>query len=298
MNRSFAALCAMAVLLLLTAPAAVAAPKFTATAKVLRAAAGSQLEVVLQSRKATSARTRPRSVTATVGAKKLKLKRVSAGKRRSVWRSAVLGAADAAALDGLAGKALPLAIGTRSGTARPKPSLTGAPAAVAPVGPAPAAPGGPAPISPPPAGAQPPAAQVPMAPPGLTLKRDDAAAQSALARAGDLKLERYLSQGSVTMEIARAFFYGNGVFRFYRVDWNSVSGEMCNSASRLEGTWSLKEGYTFPEQGGGIVAKLGVVANGQASDEVLVALNNDPAKVFVGSAQLIFDVNQNMRDSC
>jgi hypothetical protein len=100
------------------------------------------------------------------------------------------------------------------------------------------------------------------------------------------------------MTIARVFFYANGVFRFYKVDWNNVSGEICDSKSKLDGTWTLKEGYTFPEQGGGVVAKLAIVANGTPSEELLVTANSDPGKVYIGSIKAIFDVNQNMRDSC
>ena len=134
-------------------------------------------------------------------------------------------------------------------------------------------------------------------PPGITLTRDDSAAQSVLG-GGNLFLEKILSSGSVTMEYGRIFFYGDGSFSAYRVDWNSVSGEICNSASKVTGTWSIKEAYTFPEQGGGVFVKLATVANGQQGEEGLLTANSDPGKVYVASAKAIFEVNQNMRDQC
>lgn len=177
--------------------------------------------------------------------------------------------------------------------AAPVPAPTPLPVPPPVLPPAPVAPPTPAP-GPVPAPATPAPAVAP--PPGITLTRDDAAAQTALG--GGLFLEKVLSSGSVTMEYGRIFFYNDGTFRAYRVDWNSVSGEICNGASKVEGAWSLKEGYTFPEQGGGVFAKLTTVVNGQQGEEGLLAANNDPGKVYVASAKAIFDVNQNMRDQC
>src|SRR5687767_3771495 len=205
--------CTLSCALAAVAPAFAAAPKLTATASVQSTAAGPVLEVVVKSAKAATARTRPRSVSAKLGGATQRLKRVSGTKRRSVWRSKALTGAAAAALAGAVNRPLEVAIGTRAGKVKRRPALAApAPAPVGPPvpggAPVPPVPGGPA--VPPPPNATPPAGT----PPGITLTRDDAAAQNALAQSGDLLLERYLEQGSVTMTIARVFFYANGVFRF------------------------------------------------------------------------------------
>ena len=100
------------------------------------------------------------------------------------------------------------------------------------------------------------------------------------------------------MTYYRIFLYSNGVYRYEKADWNQVSGEICDSAARREGTWSFAEGYTFPERGGGVAVVINTVTNGQAARELLIAGNADPNAVYVGTAGVRFELNPNMRDQC
>lgn len=131
----------------------------------------------------------------------------------------------------------------------------------------------------------------PPAPATVQLTRDDVAGQQAVS-GGDLLLERG-SCASVTCEYFRIFFYANGVFRAYAVDWNNVSGEICRDGSKRDGNWAFQEGYTFAEQGGGVVVKL-------TTGDVLVFANAAPKYVYVYITDRLveFERNPNMRDSC
>ena len=255
--------------------AAGAAPKLKTTPSF----AGSRLVVTVTSGKAFTARTRPRAVKVAAGGATYNLKAGARSARKSTWRS---GALSAAQLASLYATKVRISVKTRAGTVKQTRSTPAAPAVPAP--------GGSAPTTPPPAAGTPPAA------PGVTLTRDDAAARAALGT-GDLLLERAES-GSVTMTYYRIFLYGNGVFRYEKADWNQVSGEICDSAARREGTWSFAEGYTFPEKGGGVAVVINTVTNGQTARELLIAGNADPNAVYVGTAGIRFERNPNMRDQC
>lgn len=154
------------------------------------------------------------------------------------------------------------------------------------------------PVAPtPPAGPTPPpvtstpTAPPPPAPEQVQLTRNDPAGQQVLG-GGNLLLERG-SCASVTCEYYRFFLYANGVYRAYAVDWNNVSGEICRSGSKAEGTWTMQEAYTYGDSGGGTVVKL-------STGDVLVFPTNEPNNVYIlSNGQLIrFDKNPNMLDSC
>jgi len=276
MNR-YIFLLSCAVVVSLAAPnAAGAAPKLKASPSLK----AGRLVVTLTSKQALTPKTRPRSVSVASGAATYKLKRVSSAKRKSVWRSKPLAAGQLAALGG---KQVRIRVKTRAGALALKRSV---PAAA----PAPGPGGGTAPA--PPAGGGAPGAN----PPGLTLTRDDAAGRQALA-GGDLLLERTES-GNAVMTYRRLFLYANGLYRFEKADWNSVSGEICDSEARREGSWAFKEGYTFPERGGGVVVKLAITTGGQTADDVLAFANQDPGNVYVGTDLVPFERNPNMRDQC
>jgi hypothetical protein len=276
MNR-FVLPAALAAAAALTLPGtAGAAPKL----KTSPSFSGSRLVVTVTSAKRFTARTRPRAVKVAAGGAGYKLKPGARTARKSTWRSGALGAAQ---LAGLYATKVRISVKTLAGTVTRMRSTPAAPAAPAPGG-------GSAPATPPAGGGTPPAA------PGVTLTRDDAAAKAALGT-GDLLLER-VESGSVTMTYYRIFLYGNGVFRYQKADWNQVSGEICDSAARREGTWSFAEGYTFPERGGGVAVVINTITNGQAARELLIAGNADPNAVYVGTAGVRFELNPNMRDQC
>ena len=253
--------------------AASAAPKLTTKPSF----AGSRLVVTVTSAKKFTARTQPRAVKVKAGAATYKLKQGAKSARKSTWRS---GALSAAHLAGLYATKVRITVSTVAGTVKQTRSTPAAPAAPAPGGSTPTTPGGGAP----------PAA------PGVTLKRDDAAAKAALG-SGDLLLER-MTAGSVTQTYYRIFLYANGVFRYQQADWNSVSGEICDSSARREGAWSFAEGYTFPERGGGVAVVINTVVNGQSARELLIWGNADANAVYVGTQGIRFDINPNMRDQC
>lgn len=136
-----------------------------------------------------------------------------------------------------------------------------------------------------------PTAPPPPAPDQIQLTRNDLAGQQVLG-GGGLLLERG-SCASVTCEYYRFFLYANGVYRAYAVDWNNVSGEICRSGSKTEGTWTMQEAYTYSDSGGGTVVKI-------STGDVLVFPTNEPNNVYiVSNGQLVrFDKNPNMLDSC
>ena len=275
----------------LAAIAALALPGAAGAAPKLKAApsfSGSRLVVTVTSAKKFTARTRPRAVKVAVGGASYKLKPGARSARKSTWRS---GALSAGRLNALYARSVRISVKTLAGTVTQKRSTPAAPAA-----PAPGAPGGssPAPYTIPPVPTPPsgPALTVP----GVTLTRDDTAGRAALG-GGDLLLER-VESGSVTMTYYRIFLYGTGVLRVEKADWNQVSGEICDSAARLEGTWSFAEGYTFPERGGGVIVVVNTVTNGQAARDLLLFGNAAPSTVYVGNGGTPYERNPNMRDQC
>jgi hypothetical protein len=273
MNRFVRAAC-LAALPLLTVPAAAsAAPKLSATPKLQ----ASRLVVTVTSARAFTARTRPRAVAVSAGAATYKLKAGKRTARKSVWRSATLPTDQAA---GLNGKALKIKVKTRAGTVTKTKMLPAvqAPQGVSPAPPTPAAPG-----------------PAPPAVPGITLTRNDDAGRQLVS--GDLLLER-ADIGNYTQTYYRIFLYSNGVYRYEKADWNQVSGEICDSSARREGTWSFGEAYTFPERGGGVAMVINLVTNGQSSREILVFGNAEPNNVYVGTQGIQFARNPNMRDQC
>jgi hypothetical protein len=267
----------------LAAAAALALPTTAGAAPKLKTSpsfAGSRLVVTVTSAKPFTKRTRPRAVKVAVGGTGYWLRQSSRSARRSTWRSIVLSAGQ---LSALYATKVRISVRTNTGMVIQRRRTPAAPAAPVPGG-------GTAPGTPPAGGGTPPAA------PGVTLTRDDAAAKAALG-SGDLLLER-VESGSVTMTYYRIFLYGNGVFRYQKADWNQVSGEICDSAARREGTWSFAEGYTFPERGGGVAVVINTVTNGVSARELLIAGNADPNAVYVGTAGVRFELNPNMRDQC
>jgi hypothetical protein len=100
------------------------------------------------------------------------------------------------------------------------------------------------------------------------------------------------------MTYYRIFLYGTGVFRVEKADWNQVSGEICDSAARREGTWSFAEGYTFPEKGGGVIVVISTLTGGQPARDLLLFGNAEPNNVYVGTEGTRYERNPNMRDQC
>lgn len=131
------------------------------------------------------------------------------------------------------------------------------------------------------------------------LTRDDAAGQAKFDQGGGrLLLERasFGSSGSYA-EYQRVFFYEDGSFKHYFVDWNSVSGESCRSEGRQVGSWSFAESYTYTANGGGVLVKVNITANGQSGNELL-DFRNGSSSVYVGPKATRFDNNPHMADSC
>jgi hypothetical protein len=141
----------------------------------------------------------------------------------------------------------------------------------------------------------------PGGPPGGTVQdqsqatRNDDAVKARLANGAFLERT---TGGSVTLSYDRVFLYPNGTFRFEHADWNQVSGEICDSSKRQEGTWSFNSGYTFTAQGGGGIAVVNITANGQSGTEILTQYNQDQSHVYVGRNEVKYDVNPNMADNC
>ena len=260
-------LAAVVAALVFAAPASAASLK--AKVSLQRAADKALIEVKLTSS------ARPKSVK--VGS--LKLSRVSQKGKVSTWRSAVRPVAQ---IEALAGKKLSIKVTTRAGTKTVR-------AAAGALPPAPKEPGQTTPAPPAPAPGNVGQAQ---------LTRNDAAGQAALA-GGDLLLE-WASFGSSgrTAEYRRIWFYGDGSFRQNFIDWNDVSGEICNHS--LTGSWTFKEGYTTDYGGGGVVVKIGFAfSTGQTGDDLIAFPNGNSNTVYVGVQDTkAYERNPNMAQNC
>jgi hypothetical protein len=229
------------------------------------------------SAKAFTSKSRPRAVKVAAGGAPYKLTQARRSARKSVWRSARLTAGQIGALSS---RRVQISVRTAAGTVTRRRSLPPAPAAPAPA----PGPGGssPAPWVVPPV-PTPPSGPV-LTSPGLTLTRDDAAGRVALN--GDLVLERTVGPDAYD----RIFLYSKGVFRT-----EEVSGEVCDFR---EGTWAFAEGYTFPENGGGVIVLIATVTNGQVDRALLSFLNSEPNSVAMGTAGVRYERNLKMPDQC
>jgi hypothetical protein len=261
-------LAAVVAALLLAAPASAASLK--ATVSLQRAGDKALIEVKLTST------VRPKSVK--VGS--LKLSRVSQKGKRSTWRSA---ARPAAQIEALAGKKLSIKVTTRAGTKTVRASAGTLP-------PAPKLPGQTTPAPPAPAPGNVSQAQ---------LTRNDAAGQAAMLTGSDLLLE-WASFGASgrTAEYRRIWFYADGSFRQNFIDWNDVSGEICNHS--LIGTWTFKEGYTTDYGGGGVVVKIGFTFNtGQSGDDLIAFPNGNSNTVYVSATDTkAYERNPQIMQNC
>jgi hypothetical protein len=270
MKTTFAAVVAA---LLFAAPASAASLKATVT--LARSGDNATIEVKLTSSRPFTAKTKPKSVK--VGS--IKLSRVSQKGKVSTWRSA---ARPAAQIEALAGKKLSIKVTTRAGTKTVRSNAGTLP-------PAPKLPGQTTPAPPAPAPGNVGQAQ---------LTRNDAAGQAAMA-GGDLLLE-WASFGASgrTAEYRRIWFYADGSFRQNFIDWNDVSGEICNHS--LIGTWTFKEGYTTDYGGGGVVVKIGFAFNnGQTGDDLIAFPNGNSNTVYVGVQDTkAYERNPNMAQNC
>jgi hypothetical protein len=130
------------------------------------------------------------------------------------------------------------------------------------------------------------------------LTRNDSAGQQAFG--GEQLLERYsFGSSGQTAEYHRLFFFGNGLYRGYAVDWNSVSGEICRDGSLQQGNWSFKAGYTYTDNGGGALVELAMTIGGQAGTQIIdFPAGKGYVYVLVGSQWIQFEKNPNMRDQC
>ncbi len=283
MNRSFA-LIAVATAGALTLPAAAgAAPKLKASPSF----SGDRMVVTVTSAKAFTAKSRPRSVKVAAGGVPYKLTQAKRSARKSVWRSARLTAGQ---LGTLSARRVRISVRTAAGTVTQRRSLPRAPAVPTPA-PAPA-PGGtsPAPWVVPPVPTPPRGPE--LTAPGLTLTPDDAAGRAAVS--GDLLLER-VESGSVTMTYQRIFLYGNNLFHIEKTDSDAI----CDASARSEGTWSFYRGYTFPEQGGGVIVEIiATVTGGQPERDLLLFGNAEPNSVYVGADWTRYERNPSMRAQC
>lgn len=120
-------LLAPALLTLLLLPAAASA-KFAATASVATDGAGVRLVVVLSSSTPATGRKAPKTLSATVKGKALKLRKVagtgSGPTAFGTWRSSVQTGARATAIQALVGKRVPIAVKTAAATKRIKSAAT------------------------------------------------------------------------------------------------------------------------------------------------------------------------------
>ncbi len=124
------------------------------------------------------------------------------------------------------------------------------------------------------------------------LTRNDAAGQQAFG--SQIRLERYsFGSSGQTAEYYRLFFYPNGVFRGYIVDWNSVGGESCRQGSLSTANWSFKAGYTYTVNGGGVL----VVINLGSGTEIFDFRNGAGSSVYVGPNGTHFENNPQMTDN-
>lgn len=104
--------------------------------------------------------------------------------------------------------------------------------------------------------------------------------------------------GGTVLTYYRVFLYGNGVFKYEQADYLAETGEKCDMDKHREGTWDFKEGWTYPERGGGVAVKISVTANGTTGDDVLLWNNQDASHVGVGPQVTPFEINPNIRDRC
>ncbi|MBJ7328483.1 MAG: hypothetical protein JHC95_01210 [Solirubrobacteraceae bacterium] len=274
-------------LVALTAVAALALPaaaqaKLTAGASVETKNGKTKIVATIVSDKSVSKRKRPAKVSAKAGGKTYTLTRSGkvTGKALGVWKSKGVTGAEATTLQGLAGQAIKLTIRTKSGA---KSTLS----ATIPVA-----------ATPTPAPTPAPAGTPPAVTPGgakITATRDDAAGQ-AIFRGTDLLLERYkwASSGQFA-DYWRIWFYANGQFRQNTISYNTVSGESCTDVKL--GTWVFKEGYTFPEAGGGSVARV-TLAGQLTGDEILLTGNSEPNNVYIGQQLIQFERNPQIAQNC
>jgi hypothetical protein len=117
---------------------------------------------------------------------------------------------------------------------------------------------------------------------------------------GQRYLLKWYSFGSSgqTAEYRRIWFYGDGSFRQNFIDWNDVSGEICNHS--LTGSWTFKEGYTTDYGGGGVVVKIGFTfSNGQTGDDLIAFPNGNSNTVYVSAQDTkAYQRNPNMAQNC
>jgi hypothetical protein len=261
---------------LLAGPAG-AAPKLKASAALLRAGDATTLEVKLTSKRKFTAATRPRSVKVSANGTAYTLKRAVSKPKAMTWRSPALTGPAAQALEALGGTKRAITVRTKSGKRTLRTTV-----APAPSGSTTPAPGG-GNTTPPPTS-------------GPTLVRNDEAGRAAMG-AGDLMLEwAEFGASGRTAEYRRIWFYENGSFRLNVINWNDVSGEICDKT--FTGTWVFKEGYTTEASGGGVVVKVGITANGTTGDDVLGFPNGNTSAVYVGTNGQRYDKNPNMAQNC
>jgi hypothetical protein len=164
---------------------------------------------------------------------------------------------------------------------KPKPAAPVTPSAPATPPTAPTAPAPPPPALP--------------AQPQVQLTPDDAAANQALANGLWLERADFASSGMFATYY-RLFFYAGGRFKAVKVEWNTVSGEICDTVQT--GTWSLLKGYRFDVGGGGVVAQVQITTPSANGPEILVGYARDPNHVGVGNNEVQYDVNPHMLDGC
>ena len=148
---------------------------------------------------------------------------------------------------------------------------------------------------------QTPPAQTPNPTPDqLQRTRDDSAGLASLqSMGGALMLERAeFGASGQTATYYRIWIFADGRMQIYTIDWNSVSGEICNKVVR--GTWTLKEGgrISHPTAGTGTYVVLTQSFNGQTGEDLLVFSDTDPTPVWVGPNLVRFEKNPNMFDNC
>jgi hypothetical protein len=131
----------------------------------------------------------------------------------------------------------------------------------------------------------------------VQLTRNDAAGQAKLAETLLLERASFGSSGQ-TGEYQRLIFANTGQFQLSIRDWNSVSGEIPRSCS--QGSYALKEAYTYADQGGGVVAIVAVTASGGSGNEALIFHNAQPNYVYlvVNNQAVAFERNPYMTQAC
>jgi hypothetical protein len=132
----------------------------------------------------------------------------------------------------------------------------------------------------------------------VQLTRDDAAARARLSETTLLLERASFGSSGQTGEYQRLIFTTGGQFQLSIRDWNTVSGEIPRSCS--QGSFALKEGYTYTDQGGGVVAILTVTTNNGSGNEALVFHNAEPSYVYliVNNDAVAFERNPHMTQSC